>query len=45
MLTAGEPERARRRTRLETGIPIDDKSWTDILVTANDAGVRLADRL
>jgi uncharacterized oxidoreductase len=39
VLTAGEPERARRRIRLETGIPIDDKSWADILAAAKDAGL------
>ena len=39
VLTAGEPERARRRLRLVEGVPIDATSWKDILAAAELAGV------
>ena len=39
VLTAGEPERVRRRLRLAEGVPIDAASWRDILGAAKTAGV------
>ncbi len=39
VMTAGEPERGRRRSRLADGIPIDGASWKEILAAAELAGV------
>jgi hydroxycarboxylate dehydrogenase B len=39
VMTAGEPERARRRSRLAEGIPVDAASWKEILAAAELAGV------
>ena len=39
VLTAGEPERARRRARIAGGVPLDATSWREILAAARQAGV------
>lgn len=39
VLVPGEPERRRRAQRLAAGIEIDPRSWTEIRVAANAAGV------
>jgi uncharacterized oxidoreductase len=39
VLVPGEPERRRRRERLEGGVEIDQRSWAEILAAARDAGV------
>jgi uncharacterized oxidoreductase len=36
---AGEPERLTRAQRLQTGIPVDDNTWQEILQTCDDLGV------
>jgi uncharacterized oxidoreductase len=39
VMTAGEPERARRRQCLAEGVPIDAASWKEILAAAELSGV------
>lgn len=39
VMLAGEPERRTRAQRLQTGIPVDDNTWQEILHTCDDLGV------
>jgi hydroxycarboxylate dehydrogenase B len=39
VLVPGEPERRRRAERLERGIEVDDRTWTEILDAARMLGL------
>jgi hydroxycarboxylate dehydrogenase B len=39
VLVPGEPERRRRAERLEGGVEIDERSWSEIVAAARTAGV------
>jgi uncharacterized oxidoreductase len=42
VLAPGEIERCNRTARLATGVPLDDKTWADLLVAAESVGVAAA---
>ncbi|HVA12519.1 MAG TPA: malate/lactate/ureidoglycolate dehydrogenase [Stellaceae bacterium] len=39
VMVAGEPERKSRAKRLQTGIPVDDTTWKELVAAARQAGV------
>lgn len=39
VLTAGEPERISRKRRIENGIPIDAKTWSELRAAAESLGI------
>lgn len=39
ILVAGEPERARRRERLQSGLPLAEEAWQGIVAAAQEVGV------
>jgi uncharacterized oxidoreductase len=43
VLSPGDVERATRKSRLANGVPIDDKTWADLMDAARSVGVEPAD--
>jgi uncharacterized oxidoreductase len=39
VMVPGDPERRSRAARLRDGIPVDDKTWSDLLACASDSGL------
>jgi uncharacterized oxidoreductase len=39
---AGEPERATRQQRAQTGIVVDDQTWAEIIASGNKVGCTVA---
>jgi len=42
VLAPGEVERRTRATRLQAGVPLDDKTWQDLLAAAQSVGIDAA---
>ena len=39
IMTPGEPERASRAKRAQTGVPLPDETWASIVAAARSVGV------
>lgn len=43
VMVPGDPERRHRATRARDGIPVDDKTWSDVLLCAERSGIAHAE--